>query len=133
MPDFLTDEWFTAVHEIRRRHVEEATPIPYKIRLNQVISDVPFGDGERRIFIDTMEGQMLLDLGELESPDVTLTTDYDTARKILVDQDQAGAMQAFMSGKIKVQGDMTKLMAMQAGPVDETARKVAEEIKAITT
>ena len=52
---------------------------------------------------------------------------------VLVDQDQAGAMQAFMSGKIKIQGDMTKLMAMQGAPPDEFAKKVAEEIKAITS
>ena len=42
-------------------------------------------------------------------------------------------MQAFMSGKIKIQGDMTKLMAMQGAPVDEFSKKVAEEIKAITS
>ena len=94
---------------------------------------MPFGDGERRIHIDTSDGSMVLDLGELENPDATITTDYDTAKKLLVDQDQAAAMQAFMSGKIKIQGDMTKLMAMQGAPVDEFAKKVAEEIKAITS
>ncbi len=42
-------------------------------------------------------------------------------------------MQAFMSGKIKVQGDMMKLMAMQTAiPIDETTDKIADEIKAIT-
>jgi putative sterol carrier protein len=41
-------------------------------------------------------------------------------------------MQAFMAGKIKVQGDMTKLMAMQSGPVDPTAQEVAARIKEIT-
>jgi hypothetical protein len=37
-----------------------------------------------------------------------------------------------MAGKIKVQGDMTKLMAMQAGPPDATAQEVAGKIKDIT-
>jgi hypothetical protein len=39
-----------------------------------------------------------------------------------------------MAGKVKVQGDMTKLMAMQAGAAgqDEMAAKVAEAIKEIT-
>ena len=42
-------------------------------------------------------------------------------------------MQAFMGGKIKVQGDMMKMMAMQtAMPQDETAKTIAEEIKGIT-
>jgi len=73
------------------------------------------------------------DLGELDTPDLTLTTDYDTAKSIFVDQDQAAGMQAFMAGKIKVQGDMTKLMAMGAGQNDEVARTIAAEIKAITS
>ena len=38
-----------------------------------------------------------------------------------------------MSGKITVQGDMMKLMAMQtAMPTDEASRQISEEIKAIT-
>jgi hypothetical protein len=37
-----------------------------------------------------------------------------------------------MAGKIKVQGDMTKLMAMQSGTPDPTQQKVAERIKEIT-
>ena len=62
-----------------------------------------------------------------------MTTDYATAHKIFVEQDQAAGMQAFMSGRIKVQGDMMKMMAMQtAMPQDETAKKIATEIKDIT-
>ena len=41
-------------------------------------------------------------------------------------------MQAFMSGKIKVTGDMTKIMMMNAVQPDEVAKKVAAEIKEIT-
>ena len=42
-------------------------------------------------------------------------------------------MQAFLGGKITVQGDMMKLMAMQvAMPTDEASQQIAEEIKAIT-
>ncbi len=54
-----------------------------------------------------------MELGELDDADVTVTTDYDTAKAMFVDQDPAVAMQSFMTGKIKVQGDMMKLMAMQ--------------------
>ena len=40
---------------------------------------------------------------------------------MIVDQDPAAAMQAFMAGKIKVQGDMMKLMAVQAAVADNEA------------
>ena len=133
MPEFLSDEWFDAVRDIRTRYADQTSPVPYKLKLNQVITAVPFGDGERRIHIDTTSGEMLLELGELADPDATITTDYDTAKKLIVEQDQAAAMQAFMAGKIVVQGDMTKLMAMQGAPVDDVAKQVVAEIKDMTT
>ena len=75
---------------------------------------------------------MEMDLGHLESADLTVTVDYATAKAIFVEQNPQAGMQAFMAGKIKVQGDMTKLMAMQSGPADPAAAEVAEKIKEIT-
>jgi putative sterol carrier protein len=74
-----------------------------------------------------------MELGSLEIADLTVTTDYDTARQLFVEQDPAASMQAFMSGRIKVDGDITRLMLMQtAVPQTDTTLAVAEEIKAIT-
>ena len=39
--------------------------------------------------------------------------DAETLRKVFLEFDMAAAMQAFMTGKIKVQGDMSQLMALQ--------------------
>ena len=93
-------------------------------------SDV--SDGDVKAFMDTSDGEMKMDLGELDDPDLTVTLDYATAKAILVDGNPQAGMQAFMAGKIKVQGDMTKLMAMQAGPVDASQQKLAEAIAAMT-
>jgi putative sterol carrier protein len=73
-----------------------------------------------------------LDMGHLDSPDLTVTVDYDTAKAIFIDQNPQAGMQAFMAGKVKVQGDMTKLMAMQQATPDPAAAAVAEKIKEIT-
>ena len=74
--------------------------------------------------------------------DVTLTLDYATARAVLVDQDPAAVIQAFFAGKITMQGDITKLMALQAGlspaaladdpEAASTVAEVASRIRAIT-
>ena len=132
MPQFLTPEWWEAAHEIRAKYEGQAAPVPFKIKMNQVITGAPFGEGEVRFHMDTTDGTMRMEPGELDDAEVTVTTDYATARALLVDQDQAAGMQAFMSGKIRVQGDMTKLMMMQGAPVDDVAKSVAAEIKAIT-
>lgn len=130
---FLSAEWMAAAREIRARHEGEVSEITQVVRINQIITDVPFGEGVVESYLDTSSGRVLLELGQLDDPDATITTDYATAKAIFVDQDPAAGMQAFMAGRIRVQGDMMKLMAMQtAMPADDAARRIADEIKAIT-
>ena len=54
---------------------------------------------------------------------------------VAVDQDPAAGMQAFMSGKIKVQGDLTKLMTLLSATPESAAATAAafvNRVKAIT-
>ena len=130
---FLSDEWMAAAKAVREKYAGQSTKVTTIIKMNQVITDVPFGDGTLNVFLDTSSGDVVMDLGALEAPDLTVTTDYVTARQVFVDQNQAAGMQAFMSGKIKVQGDMMKMMALQtAMPQDEIAKQISAEIKDLT-
>jgi hypothetical protein len=130
---FLSEEWIAAAHEIRERYQGDLPEITMSVRINQVITDVPFGAGTINAFVDTSDGGFRLELGELDEPDAVLMTDWATAKAMLVDQDPTVAMQSFMAGKIKVQGDMMKLMAMQTAlPSNEFSQQLASEIQAIT-
>ena len=130
---FLSEEWMAAARAIREKYKDEAPMITFSIKINQVVTDVPFGEGTVKSFMDTSSGEMVMDLGELADADATVTTDYATAKAIFVNQDQAAGMQAFMSGKIKVVGDMMKVMGMQTAiPQTDITKIVAEEIKNIT-
>ncbi|MGI9052913.1 MAG: SCP2 sterol-binding domain-containing protein [Ilumatobacteraceae bacterium] len=130
---FLSEEWMTAARSIRESYADQTTKVAMTLKINQVVTGVPFGSGTVESYLDTSSGDVVMELGQLDDADVTITTDYDTARKLFVDQDPAAGMQAFMAGKVVVQGDMMKLMAMQtAMPSDETSQKIADEIKAIT-
>ena len=129
---FLTPEWVAAAKSIREEFEGQAPAPAHSVRMNQIITEVPFGDDDVKAFMDTSEGTLNLDLGELENPDLTVTVDYETAKAIIVDGNPQAGMQAFMAGKIKVQGDMTKMMALQAGGADPVAAQVAERIQAIT-
>lgn len=131
--EFLSDDWMNAARAIRAKYEGQTPKIAASIRINQIITEVPFGSGEVKSFIDTSSGDMQMDLGELENPDAVVTTDWATARAMFALGDQAAAMQAFMSGKIKVTGDMMKLMSMQtAVPQSDITVKIADEIKGIT-
>ena len=131
---FLSAEWMDAAKAIRDKYADQSAAITISVRMNQIITDSPLGDGDIHLYLDTSSGHLDMEAGELETPDLTLTTDYDTAKTIFVDQDQAAGMQAFLAGKIKVQGDMMKMMAMQTSmPQDDITRTIAEEIKQITS
>ena len=133
MAQFLSDEWFEAAIALREKYADQLPDTVMQLRINQVITDVPFGEGTINAYVDTSEGAFVFDLGELEEPDAVMMTDYETARALIVDRDPAIAMQSFMAGKIRVQGDMMKLMALQtAVPENEFSEQVAEEIAAIT-
>jgi putative sterol carrier protein len=129
---FLSDEWVAAAKEIREEYADKVSPPAHAVRMNQVVTDVPFGDGTIESHLDTSGGEAIMEMGSLEDPDLTVTTDYATAKAIMVDGDQQAAMQAFMQGKVKVQGDMSKLMLLQQAPTDPVQTEIQEKVKAIT-
>lgn len=130
--EFLSEEWIAAAQAIRESYAGKATTSPPPMKMNVVITEVPFGEGAMDAHIDTTDGEMSLDMGHLDGEDLTVTVDYATAKAIFIDQDQQASMQAFMAGKIKVQGDMTKMMAMQTVQPDPAQVEMAAEIAAIT-
>lgn len=131
--EFLTEEWIAAAKKIQDESPKPENPPAHTVKMNLVITDAPFNDGaEIAAHMDTTEGEVQMDLGHLDTPDLTVTVDYDTARAIFIDQNPQAGMQAFMAGKVKVQGDMTKLMAMQQATPDPAAAAVAAKIKEIT-
>jgi hypothetical protein len=133
---FLSDEWLEETRKIRESYKDQVPAVPVTVRMNQVINEVPFGDGIVRAYVDTSSGFLDMEIGQLEKPDLTITLSYATAKALLVDGDAAQAMNAFMSGRIKVDGDITKLIALQAAGAgaasNSAAAEVVEKIQAIT-
>ena len=130
---FLSESWIEAARDIRHRYSGDVPAIDVVVRINVITTKVPFGDGTISAYIDTSNGSLEMELGSIEESDLTVTTDYETARKLFVEQDPTASMQAFMAGRIKVEGDITRLMVMQTSlPQTDTTDAVAAEIKAIT-
>ena len=122
---FLSDEWFEIVDTLVEEHGAEATGSP-DILMNVTITDTPFGS-ERHLHMGSQGGRGQWGIGHADGADLQLTTDYATAKEVFVAGDPAAGMQAFMAGRVKVQGDMAKLMAAQAGggPGGATALQTA--------
>jgi hypothetical protein len=124
---FLSDEWVEEARKVRAE-LDSPAAAPQPVKMNLVITDVPFGEGTVDAYMDTTSGELVLETGHLEGPDVTATLDYETAKAMMVDANPQAAMQAFMAGKITLQGDMTKAMALQSGPPNPELTKRIQEI-----
>jgi hypothetical protein len=108
---FLSDDWFEVVGKLVDEHGADV-PAQANVVVNLVITDTPFGD-ERQMHMGAQDGKGHWGIGLKENADVTLTTDYATAKDVFVSGNQQAGMQAFMAGKVRIQGDMTKLMMAQ--------------------
>ena len=132
---FLSDQWMDEAKKVREEFRGKTSPAAHVVKMNQVITDVPFGDGTINAHMDTSSGEMEMDTGHIDGADLTVTLDYATAKAIFVDGTLDAGMQAFMAGKVRVQGDMAKLISalQQLAPPDADAVDQAQaRIREIT-
>ena len=129
---FLSTEWLDEARSIRAEFDGKGAAISHSIRMNLVIADVPFGEGTVDAHVDTSSGELVLDTGHTDPVDLKVSLDYEVAKAILVEGNPQAGIQAFMSGKIKVEGDIAKLMALQSMTPDPVAAEIAARILAMT-
>jgi SCP-2 sterol transfer family len=127
---FLSDEWFVAVREIVDARSIDIPPHA-ALTMNLVVTETPFGE-DRNLHVGARDGKADWGSGHAADADLTLTTDYATAKDIFMSGNPQAGMQAFMEGRVKVQGDLTKLMAAQVAGTGPGAPGLAEALSAIT-
>ena len=125
---FLSDEWFDAAKKLIDEHGAQAPPG------TSLVMNLEVSDGEKTIdfHMGSKDGTTMFGKGKADGADVTLSTDMDTAKAVFVSGDQQAGMQAFMSGKVRVQGDMTKMMMAQAGGGGGTSPALTQALQEIT-
>lgn len=108
---YLSKEWAKEVNN--RLQASEALRNAARgqsCSIQQVLTDVP-GGGEKRYYFKVDHGAVELGLGEVQSPDATITQSYETA--VAIERGQLGAQSAYMQGKLQVSGNLLKLMSLQ--------------------
>ena len=125
---FLSDEWFDAAGKLVTEHAADGPPAPNLV-MNLEVTDAENKTTE--FHMGARDGAPLFGKGHTDGADLTLSTDIDTAREVFVANNPAAGMQAFMAGKVRIQGDMTKLMMAQAGG-QGSSPALTEALQAIT-
>ncbi|MDQ3571206.1 MAG: SCP2 sterol-binding domain-containing protein [Actinomycetota bacterium] len=126
MPKWLTQEW---LDEERRLAQSQPERPGASTRMQYVITGTP--EGEVRYYWILENGKLLENrLGDLSDSEVTLTTTYDDAMKI--QQGELDANAAFMQGRIKVTGNMAKLMALLPITNSPEYKQFQEELREVT-
>ena len=112
MARFLTQDWLSELNETLEGHEGFKTSIAnVELSLQFDVSDAPDGT-EGRYFIDVAGGSVTCGAGDADAPDVTISNNYETA--VAVSKGELNTQMAFMTGKLKVDGNMAKLMMNQA-------------------
>ena len=111
MAQFLSDAWLSELDAAART----ANP-PSDMSL--VIQQVVVGDPEPEVAyaLRIRDGAMSVAVGRVEDADVTFTQDRDTARSIA--EGSLSAQAAFMSGKLRMGGDLRDVLERSTGVVD---------------
>ena len=126
MAKWLTQEWLDESKKLAEDQPERPGA---SARMQYVITGGPDGDVK---YYWVLENGKLLEskVGDLDDPEITLTQTYEDARKI--QQGELDANAAFMQGRIKVDGNMAKLMALMPITNSPEYRDLQGKINEIT-
>ena len=106
---FLSDEWAKAVTEaLNGNEAWKQQAAGKTVKIQNVVA-AP--DGERKYYLNVENGNSEVSTGELPDAEATLSSDYETAAAM--SRNELNATAAYMSGKLKIQGDLMKLMQLQ--------------------
>ena len=107
---FLSDEWAAAVQDaLNSSDGFKAAIGTVSASVQQVVTGA---DGEKKYWFTLDGGKASLGTGDIDgTADATITQDYDTA--VALSKNELSATAAYMTGKLRVAGDLMKLMQLQ--------------------
>jgi putative sterol carrier protein len=111
MSKFLSEDWAQEATDALNSHEGFKNAIgaaDLGIQFNT--TDTP--DGEVDYYLSTSGGVATMAIGTLEGADVTVKQNFDTAAAIA--KGELNTQTAFMTGKLKVSGNLAKLMMHQS-------------------
>jgi predicted lipid carrier protein YhbT len=126
MSKWLTQEWLDETKGMAESQPERPGA---SAKMQYIVTGGP--DGDIKYYWVLENGKLLeSELGELADAEVTMTQTYDDAMKI--QQGELDVNAAFMQGRIKVTGNMAKLMSLMPLTNATEYRELQKQIQEIT-
>jgi alkyl sulfatase BDS1-like metallo-beta-lactamase superfamily hydrolase len=126
MAKYLSQEWLDETRALAESQPERPGA---SARMQYVVSGGP--DGDIKYYWILQDGKLLeSSLGEVDDADFTMTLTYDDSVKVQKGELDANA--AFMQGRMKVAGNMAKLMQLMPLTNSPEYKALQEEIRGIT-
>lgn len=126
MTKYLTQEWLDEGRALAEGQPERPGA---SARMQYVVTGGP--DGDIKYYWRLVDGRIVESaLGEIEGPDFTMTLSYGDSVK--VQQGELDANAAFMQGRMKVAGNMGKLMQLMPLTNSPEYKALQEEIRKVT-
>jgi alkyl sulfatase BDS1-like metallo-beta-lactamase superfamily hydrolase len=111
---YLSDEWFDEVNRAAADHDQLLTDAAgVDLTIQQVVTGGP--EGDVRYTVRVRDGKVAMARGDDPTADVTFTEDWDTARQVAAGE--VNAPTAFMTGRIRVSGNVAALLDAQGSLV----------------
>jgi putative sterol carrier protein len=106
---FLSEPWAEALKtELNGSEEFQRAAAGQRATIQQVITDA---GGETRYWISIVDGRIDLGVGDVDAPDATITQSYDSAAALA--RGELNAVTAFMTGKLKIAGNMGMILGLQ--------------------
>ena len=126
MPKYLSQEW---IDDTRKLAASQPERPGASACMQYVVTGGP--DGDIKYYWILENGKLIeSDLGESDAADFTMTLTY--ADSVKVQQGELDANAAFMQGRMKVTGNMGKLMQLMPLTNSPEYKALQEEIRGIT-
>lgn len=125
MAKFLSQSWFDEVAKLNDAAGElNLPPTLANIVLNAIIT------GEQTAELHLKNGKIAQ--GKTSDAISTISIDEQTLASLITTGDINVAIEAFMLGKIRIDGDMTQVMALQTAKMSPEQKALYKQIKAMT-
>jgi putative sterol carrier protein len=126
MAKYLTQEWLDESRELAKDQPERPGA---SAKMQYVVSGGP--DGDIKYYWVLENGKLLeSQLGEIADADFTMTSTYDDS--VAIAKGELDANAAFMQGRMKVAGNVGKLMTLMPLTMSPEYKELQAKIRTVT-